>query len=259
MKNKIKLAIIGEMASMLLILLILMSFSTTAYARVDTHIEESEDVMRLVVENTGDRPTYVLNSLIVSDSKGNIIYTSQEGSSAEVLRIYPGKKYIFEWNTEDVPEGNYKEKIYQGDNAKTLRSISIDCFIKPKPRKPIFYTKEMFYKYGEKVTITFKNNDLRTIFVNVNNWEIINLDNREVVKNLSSECSYGYGGCMDLFEPLRFMQTVTQTWNQKDNSGKQVAPGKYMITAEYSYRDPASGIQDIRTISTKKFFIRPPK
>lgn len=262
MKNKIKLsAKIGEIVSMmlLLILLTLMMFSTTAYAKVDVHIEQNEDVVQFIVENTGHTPAYVLNSLTVSDKNGHVIYTSQERSSAEVLRIYPGKKYIFEWDTADVPEGNYKGKIYQGDNVKKLKSISIDCIVKPKPKEPIFFTDERFYKYGENVSVIFKNNNLRTVYVNVNNWRITNLDTRMVVRNLSIECSFGYGGCFDLFEPLKFRENVTQTWDQKDNSGRQVAFGKYMVTAEYSYRDPASGMQDIKNISTKTFFIRPPE
>lgn len=258
MKNKTKEnAKIGKIVSMTLVFLTLLIFTTTAHASVNTHIEEDDDTVRLIVENTGDNPAYVLNSLSVSDEKGNDIYTSQERSSAEVLRINPGKKYTFEWDTQDVPEGNYKEKIYQGDNSKNLKSISIDCKIKPKPGKLIFYTDEKFYKFGKSVDVIIKNNARGTIYVNVNNWKIINLETQKVVKTLSDDCTFGYGGCADSFKPFKFMQKLKQTWDQKDNNGKQVASGSYMVTAEYSNRDPTSGRRDIQTISTKKFFIRP--
>ena len=189
------------------------------------------------------------------------VYTSQEQSSAELLKIGPGVSYTFEWNIDDVPEGKYIQKIYQGDDKRNLKAISFDFLRGKRQDKPILYTGNKFYKYGENVDITFMNMGTYTIYVNVNNWEIKNLDTGKVVIRISQDCTfgygYGYGGCGDSFEPLRFLKTIERTWDQKDSNGKQVVPGKYDVTAEYSNKDPSSEKIRIEKISTKKFYIRP--
>jgi len=241
-----------------LALLTLMLFSTIAFAKVDVQISEPDDGVKFVVKNVGERPTYVLNSLAILDDKGNKLYTSQELSSAELLKIDPGKSFTFEWDRVDVPEGVYTGKIYEENNKRNLRAISVNFLKLANQGKPKLFTDKKIYKFGENVDVIFRNMGLGTVYVNVNNWEITNPDTGEVVTTLSKECTFGYGGCVDSFEPLRFMKSIEQTWDQKDSSGNQVAPGKYMVTAEYSNSDPSSG-SEIKTISTKKFFIKSPK
>ncbi len=255
MKNRIRLnAKIWKIVPVAL--LTIMLFSTIAFAEVDVQINQQDDSVKLVVTNVGKSPTYILNALTLLNEKGNPIYTSQELSSAEVLKINPGISYAFEWDTEGAPEGRYIGKIYQGDNKGSLRAKSINFQIGKRPGKPILYTDKKIYKPGKKIDVTFKNMGLGTIYVNVNNWEIINLDTGKVVFTLSQDCTFGYRGCADSFEPLRFMKDIEQTWDQKDTKGNQVAPGSYIVTAEYSNTDPSSGRFDIKTVSTKKFFIR---
>jgi len=242
-----------------LALLTIMLFSAMASANVDVQTYEQEDSVRFVITNVGEVPTYVLNALLELDKTGNTIKTSQELSSAELLRILPGKSYTFELNTDDLPEGEYTGKIYHGDDRRDLRAISKDFLKARKPGKPIFYTDKKLYKYGKKIDVTFQNMGFGTIYPNVNNWEITSLDTGNVVYTLSKDCPpYGYGGsCEDFFERLRFMDDIEQTWDQKDSSGNQVASGRYEVTAEYSLQDPSSGTPDIKTISTKTFFIMP--
>jgi hypothetical protein len=238
-------------------LLTMMLFSTMAYAAVDIHTDQQDDSVRFITKNVGASPTYVLNALTILDAKGNTIYTSQDISSAEVLRINPGVSYTFEWDSGDVPDGTYRGVIYQGDIKRSLRTTSTNFVIKPRPGKPSLYTNKISYSYGESVDVTFNNAGLGTIYVNVNNWKITDLDTGKVVNTLSQNCSFGYGGCADSFDPLRFMRQVKQTWNQKDSRGNQVSPGSYIVTAEYSNKDPSSGKPNIKTISTKKFFLMP--
>lgn len=238
-------------------LLTIMLFSTIAFAKVDVQINQQDDSVRFVVKNVGESPAYILNALTVLNEKGNTIYTSQELSSNEVLRINPGISYTFEWNTGDVPEGTFTGKIYQGDDKRTLRAALTKFEIKPIPGRPRFYTDKISYRHGENVDVIFRNMGLGTIYVNVNNWKITNLDTGEVVNILSKDCTFGYGDCADSFEPLRFLKQIEQAWDQKDSSGNQVVPGSYMVTAEYSNNDPSFGSPDIKTISTRKFFIRP--
>ena len=158
---------------------------------------------------------------------------------------------------DNIPEGKYKNKIYQGDNKRNLRPISLDFLRGKRQGKPILFTGKQFYKIGEDVDMTLMNMGTRIIYVNINNWEVKNLDTGNVVYRLSQDCSFGYGGCADSFEPLRFLKAIEKTWNQKDNKGNQVVPGKYEVTAEYSKKDPSSGKIKIETISTKKFYLRP--
>ncbi len=245
------------LVTLALALLTLMLFPSMASAKVDVHTDQQNDSVRFEVKNTGDKPTYLLNSLLVSDEEGRNVYTSQEKSSAELLKIDPGISYAFEWDIDDVPEGKYVQKIYQGDDKKNLSAISFDFLRGKRQEKPILYTGKKFYKYGENIDIAFINMGTYTIYVNVNNWEIKNRDTGEVVFRPSQDCSFGYSGCADSFEPLKFLKTIERTWDQKDSDGNQVAPGKYDVTAEYSNKDPSSGKVKIEKITTKKFYIRP--
>jgi flagellar hook assembly protein FlgD len=240
-----------------LALLTLMLFPAVASAKVDVQMDQLNDSVRLVVKNTGDKSTFLLNSLTVSDDSGKNVYTSQEKSSADLLNLEPGVSYAFEWDIDDVPEGNYTQKIYQGDDKRNLNAISFDFLRGKRQDKPILYTGKKFYKYGENIDIAFINMGTYTIYVNVNNWEIKNRDTGKVVFRPSQDCSFGYGGCADSFEPLRFLKTIERTWDQKDSNGNQVVPGKYDVTAEYSNKDPSSGKVKIEKITTKKFYIRP--
>jgi len=238
-------------------LLIILLFPPMVSAKVDVSVDQLDDRMKFEVKNVGEQPTFVLNALTVLDEKGNVVYTSQDLSSAELLKIEPGISYSFEWNMDNIPEGKYKNKIYQGDNKRNLRPISLDFLRGKRQGKPILFTGKQFYKIGEDVDMTLMNMGTRIIYVNINNWEVKNLDTGNVVYRLSQDCSFGYGGCADSFEPLRFLKAIEKTWNQKDNKGNQVVPGKYEVTAEYSKKDPSSGKIKIETISTKKFYIRP--
>ncbi len=239
-----------------LALLTFMLLPAMASAKVDVQMDQQNDSVRLVVKNTGDNSTFLLNSLIVSDEEGKSVYSSQEKTSAELLKIDPGVSYTFEWDIDDVPEGKYIQKIYQGDDKRNLNAISFDFLRGKRQDKPILYTGKKFYQYGENIDIAFINMGTYTIYVNVNNWEIKNRDTGKVVFRPSQDCSYGYSGCADSFEPLRFLKTIERTWDQKDNNGNQVAPGKYDVTAEYSNKDPSSGKVKIEKITTKKFYIR---
>jgi hypothetical protein len=247
-----------------LALLTLMLFSAMASAKVDFHAVQIDDIVKLDVKNVGHETAFVLNSLKVSDDTGKEIYSSQNPSSAELVAIPPGNSFEFEWYIQDLPEGNYRPKIYQGDNKRELKAISINFFRGKRNNKPILYTDEKFYDYGEKVDITFMNMGTNKIYVNINNWEIKNLDTGKVVSRVSQDCSFGYGygygygsECPDYFEPLRFLKTVQNIWNQTDIKGNQVVPGKYDVTAEYSKNDPSSKKMRLETISTQKFYIRP--
>jgi hypothetical protein len=240
-----------------MVLVTLMLFSAMVSAKVDVQIDQQNDSVRLEVKNIGVNSTYLLNSMIVSDEGGNIIYTSQEQSSAELLKIDPGVTYTFEYNIDDVPPGKYIQKIYEGADRRNLNVISFDFLRGKRQDKPILYTGKKFYKYGEDVDISFMNLGTYTIYVNVNNWEIRNRDTGKVVFRPSQDCTFGYSGCADSFEPLRFLKTIERTWDQKDSNGNQVVPGKYDVTAEYSDKDPSSGKIKIKTITTKKFYIRP--
>lgn len=251
-KNMLK---IGKLVSTALILFSIMLLPVIASAKMDINIDKNEDSLKFAVKNIGKESTYLLNSLTIINDKGKTIYTSHDRSSAEILRISRDKSYIFEWNTENIPDGKYKAKIYQGDNKRKLEAISIEFQIKHSSGKLIFYTDETFYKYGHGVDITLKNSGKNSIYVNVNNWKIIDLKSKKVVRILSHECSIGYGGCADLFEEFHD-EYLEQTWDQKDSKGKQVKPGSYAVTAEYSTKEHPSG-KDIKTISTKTFYIRP--
>lgn len=240
-------------------ILSIMLFSTIAFAKVEVKIDQQDDNVKFIVKNVGNKPAYVLNALTILDEGGNIFYTSQDPSSAELLNINPGISYVFELDSENMPEGSYTGKIFQGDSKRSLAATSIDLRIKERPGKPVLYADKKFYKYGKDVDITFRNMGLGTIYVNVNNWKITSLETGKIVNSLSQDCTFGYGGCADSFEPLRFMQKVKQTWDQKDSSGNQVNPGSYIVTAEYSVNNPASGTPEIKTISSNKFFIKPQK
>lgn len=258
MKNEVRSnAKMWILVPLALSLLTLMLFPAMTSAKVDVSMDEQNDSVRFEVKNIGDKPTYLLNSLIISDEDGKSVYTSQEKSSAELLKINPGVSYAFKWDIDGVPEGKYTQKIYQGDDRKNLRAISFDFLRGKRQNKPILYTGNKFYKYGENIDITFINMGTYTIYVNVNNWEIRNQDTGEVVFRPSQDCTYGYSGCADSFEPLRFLKTIERTWDQKDSDGNQAIPGKYDVTAEYSNKDPSSGKVRIETITTKKFYIRP--
>lgn len=233
-----------------------MLFPAMASANVDVHVDQQNDSVRLEVKNVGDKPVYVLNSLTVSDEKGKEVYTSQERSSAELLKIGPGIKYTFEWNIDDVPEGKYIQKIYQGEDRKNLKGISFEFMRGKRQEKAILYTGNKVYKYGENVDVTFMNMGTYSIFVNINNWEIKNIGTEEVVNKISQDCTFGYT-CGNSFEPLKFLKTIENSWDQKDISGKQVVPGIYEVTAEYSNKDPSSQRIGIEKISTKKFYIKP--
>ncbi|MCX9081533.1 MAG: hypothetical protein OIN83_04990 [Candidatus Methanoperedens sp.] len=242
---------------LVLLALALMLFPAMTSAKVDVSMDQQDDSVRFEVKNIGDKPTYILNSLTVSDEKGKSVYTSQEKSSAELLKIDPGVSYAFKYDIDGVPEGNYTQKIYQGDDKRNLRAISFDFLRGKRQNKPILYTGSKFYKYGEEIDIAFTNMGTYTIYVNVNNWKIRNRDTGKVVFRPSQDCTYGYSGCADSFEPLKFLKTIERTWDQKDSKGNQVVPGKYDVTAEYSNKDPSSGKVRIETITTKKFYIRP--
>jgi hypothetical protein len=240
-----------------LALLTLMLFSAMASAKVDFYAQEQNDSVKFVVKNVGNESEYVLNSLIVSNDTGIEIYASEQTSSAGLLDISSGNSYTFELYTGDIPEGNYKAKIYRGDNKKNLKAISIDFVRGKRHNKPILYTDKKFYTYGENVDIAFMNMGTYTIYVNINNWEIKNLDTGKVVYRASQDCTFGYDNCSDSFEPLRFLKTVENSWDQTDIKGNQVVPGKYDVTAKYSKNDPSSTKMRIETISTQKFYIRP--
>jgi hypothetical protein len=245
------------LVTLALALLTLMLLPAMAFAKVDVHINQQNDSVRLEVKNTGEKSTFLLNSLTVSDDSGKKVYTSQETSSADLLNLEPGVSYAFEWNIDSVPEGKYIQKIYQGDDRRDLRAISFDFVRGKRHNKPMFYADKKFYKYGENVDIAFMNMGTNKIYVNVNNWEIRNRDTGKVVFSLSKDCTFGYSDCGDSFEPLRFLKTIEKTWYQKDSNGNQVASGKYDVTVEYSDKDPSSGKIRIETITTNKFYIRP--
>ncbi len=238
-------------------LLIILSLPTMVSSKVDVFLDQQEESVRLEVKNVGEKPTYVLNALTVTDEDGKSVYTSQEPSRAELLKIEPNITYSFEWNTDDAPEGKYTNRIYQGDDRRNLKPISIDFQRGKRQQKPILFTGKKFYKYGEEIDVTFMNMGTRILYVNVNNWEVRNLDTGNVVYTLSQDCTFGYGGCADSFEPLKFLKAIEKTWNQKDSYGNQARTGKYDVTAEYSNRDPSSGNINIETIKTKRFYIKP--
>jgi hypothetical protein len=241
---------------MLAALFTLMLSSTIAFAKIDVQVnQQNDDSVSFVVENSGTGPVYVLNMLLILDNKGKTVYASQDLSSSELLKINSGVSYTFDWIPDDAGTGTYTGKIFSGDE-KTLSATLTKFELKPRSGKPRFYTNKISYKLGQNVDVTFRNNGLGTIYANVNNWKITNLDTGKVVNTLSLDCSfgYGYGSCGNLFEPLKFMQKVKQTWDQKDSSGNQVVPGRYQVTAEYSNNLSGS---DSKTISTKTFFIRP--
>jgi hypothetical protein len=258
MKNKVRSnAKTWLLVPLALALLTLILLPAMAFAKVDVHTDQQNDSVRFEVKNTGDKSTFLLNSLTVSDEEGNSVYTSQEKSSADLLNLEPGVSYVFEWNINNVPEGKYIQKIYQGDDRRNLKAISFDFLRGKRHDKPMLYTDKKFYKYGENVDIAFMNMGIHTIYVNVNNWEIRNRDTGNVVFRLSQDCTFGYSDCGDSFEPLRFLKTIEKTWDEKDSNGNQVTPGKYDVTAEYSNKDPSSGKVGIETITTNKFYVRP--
>ncbi len=257
MKNRLKpTAKPWKIVPVALALLTIMLFSTIASAEADVQIGQQDNSVDLIVKNVGESPTYVPNVLIISNEKGNIIYISQDLYTTEVLRIKPGISYTFTWDTANAAEGTYTAKIYVGDTKKNLRAVSIEIQIQKKPGKPVFSTNKKTYQSGENVDVTFTNKGFGTIFVNVNNWEIKNIDTNTVVGFLSQDCTFGYGSCADNFQPLGFMGFVQLTWDQRDIGGNQVDPGDYIVTAEFSETNPPLVIN---TISTKKFVIKPPK
>lgn len=251
-KNRLK---VWRSVTTLLILLTILLFPVMASAKVDIKIDKYEDSLKFVVKNIGRESTYVLNSLTIINDKGKSIYISHDPSSAEILRISQGKSYTFGWNIENIPNGKYKAKIYQGDNWKKLTAISIEFRIEHKNGKLVFYTDKTFYKYRDSIDITLKNLDKNSIYVNVNNWKITDLKSKKVVRFLSHDCTFGYGDCADIFEKLTHDKYIEQTWDQKDSTGKQVKSGSYAVTAEYSNKEHPSK-KDIKTISTKTFYIR---
>lgn len=251
-KNILK---VSKLVSTSLILLTILLFPVMASAKMDITIDKYEDSLKFVVKNIGMDPTYLLNSLTILNDKGKPIYTSHDPSSAEILKISRDKSYTFEWNTENIPDGKYKAKIYQGDNWKKLTAISIEFRIEHKSGQLVLYTDKTFYKYGESIDITLKNLDKDSVYVNVNNWKITYLKSKKVVRFLSHDCTFGYGDCADIFEKLTHDKYIEQTWDQKDSTGKQVKSGSYAVTAEYSNKEHPSK-KDIKTISTKTFYIR---
>lgn len=258
MEREIKqYAILRAPLPVTLALLIILLLPTMVSSKVDVSVDQQEENINFEIKNVGDKPTYVINAMTVMDENGTSVYTSQELSRAELLRIEPGISYSFDLNTEDLPEGTYTNRIYQGDDRRNLKPISMEFQRGKRQQKPLMFTGKKFYKYGEEIDVTFMNMGTRILYVNVNNWEVRNLDTGNMVYELSQDCTFGYGGCADSFEPLRFLKAIEKTWKQKDGSGNQVAPGKYDVTAEYSNRDPTSGNIRIETIKTKKFYIRP--
>ncbi len=237
-------------------LLTIMLLSAIASAELEVQTSQQDDNVKFIVKNVGKSSTYLLNALTLLDEKGDILYISQDPLSAEVLKMGPGISYQFDVDAGNMPEGRYIAKVYQGDNVKSLGAKIIDFQMQKRPGKPVLYADKKLYKSGKDVDITFRNMGFGTIYVNVNNWNISNLDTGEVVNTLSQDCTFGYGGCADLFKPLGFMKKIKQTWDQKDNNGNQVPPGSYKVTAEYS-NDPSGS--DSKMISTQTFFIRPPR
>ncbi len=238
-------------------ILLIMAFPAVASAKMAVSIGQNEDTVKFTVKNVGDKPEYVLNALTILDENGNPVYTSQDLSSADLLKVSPGVSYEFDVNTNDMPEGKYSGKIYSGDNARKLTATSMDFMHGPMHRNLIFFTDKKFYSLGERVTVSLMNLGMRGVFANVNNWQIKSQDTGSAVSEISQDCSFGYGGCADSFEQLGFLKSIQNTWNQKDFNGNQVGAGQYVATAEYSMNDPSSGRTRIETISTDKFFIRP--
>ncbi len=257
MKNRLKpTAKPWKIVPVALALLTIMLFSTAAFAQANVQVVQQDDGVDVIVTNGGDSSIYLLNAVTILDATGNIVYTSQDLSSAEVLRIRPGVSYTFTWNTATVADGSYTAKIYVGDTKKNLIASSIEILVQKKPGKPVFSTDKKTYQSGQNVDVTFTNKGFGTIFVNVNNWQIRNIDTNTVVGFLSQDCTFGYGSCADNFQALGFMGFVQLTWDQKDTGGNQVDPGDYIVTAEFSETNPPLVIN---TISTKKFVIKPPK
>jgi len=243
------------------ILFIVILLTGIASARADITVKPGEDIVKITVKNTGSSPIYVLNVLTIVGSGGDIVYTSGDISSADILKISPKKSYTFSWNTYDATDDTYKGKIYIGNTKKSLTSTFTKSFKVPERSKNVhFYTNKKSYKKGQNVGITLRNDGLDIVYVpNLydTKWEIINQKTKEVIhipfEGCNVEGQTSYGGCQPYYYELRHHNTAKQTWNQKDDSGKQVKPGTYIAKAVYSFDN--SDLDKI-TIYTSKFVIK---
>lgn len=240
------------------ILLIAILLTSVVSAKADVTVSLGEDFVKFTVKNTGSSPIYILNVLTVLDSKGKVVYTSGDISTADVLKLNPGISYTFIWDTLGATIDIYSGKLYIGNDKKYLISTYANSFNIPEKSDDVhFYTDKSSYKYGESVDITLSNDGSSVVYVpNIYNtkWEIVDKSGKTIVHIPPGYCEgYGYGECKPDYYELKHNEKLEQIWNQKDDSGEQVKPGTYNARAVYSF--DSSDLDKIK-ISTKPFVIK---
>ncbi len=108
--------------------IILLMLSSIAIAQEDkptVFIVDNEG--KFTVKNVGEDPIYVLDKVSVVDDEKNTVNTIQDFPDTTVLKIYPGKSYSWESN-EEISEGDYKGKVYVGEDKNTLTATYTEEF-----------------------------------------------------------------------------------------------------------------------------------
>lgn len=210
------------------------SFST------DKKVYEQGETIIFKVTNTGKSPIYVLDQVVVIQSKANV---------NTVLKISPGKSYSWNYDSSSLTIGKqYRGLIFWGKTKTKLQSLSTSSFEIIKPKEKVqFFSDKSSYKYKQNVKLTLKNNDNKDIYISADRkWKIKN-SKGDIVRTLYKDCGIGYGGCFPPFDDILPKKSTSMIWNQKDDTGKYVAPGDYSSVATYTYNADGSGMQDIFT------------
>ncbi len=115
-----------------------------------------------------------------------------------------------------------------------LLTIVISAGLNP----PVIKLNKSVYKIGEKVIITVINpNNEPMVFPNPNPYKIISVDTGETVYTpISPQVLYKLEG----------RKSFIRVWNQTDNSGNQVPPGKYVVVVQWSEGEVKSDTFEIK-------------
>lgn len=124
--------------------------------------------------------------------------------------------------------------------------FSIQTTLQP----PIVTTNKSEYKIGEIVIITIFNPNTAAIsFPNPNPYKVISIEKNEVVYTpITTQVVYKLDG----------RKSLVLSWNQTDNDGNQVQPGKYKIIVVWMNGTVESDIftiKDVNEVSTINVYI----
>lgn len=273
---KIKNMLILAIISIVLSLSIAHAQAEKIAFTIDDKIYDQDDGVIITAKNIGTEPIYILDSVVINGLDNNL--TVEIKNSSAILRLYPGKSYTWQWVSADENiSGIFKTKIYWTADIgnKTLIAMSTGYIKKERSTAPKIHTNKRIYKYGNRVKLTIKNHGDKPVYI-PENWSLINAVTREainisVTKRLVKDdekkkvVDSDDTKTSDVRDKSNRVETATYyrlngdeslsiIWNQKDEKGKHVEPGKYIISAAYSFDQ-----KNMSKLNTREFTILAPR